>query len=187
MPAIELLGRALDYTRAALNDVTDADLHRPTPCTGWDLAGLLTHMDDGLDAFAEGAAGAVSIVPGWDAHARVTRLQVKACALHGLWRQVGHTEVLVGGVPLDTTTLVRAATLEIAVHGWDVGQATGWGRPLPEDLAWALLPDVTSLVDASDRPARFGPALAPADLSPSVRLLAFLGRSGAYHAAVRTA
>jgi hypothetical protein len=144
-------------------------------------------MDDGLDAFAEGAAGAVSIVPGWDAEARVTRLQVKACALHGLWSQAAHEEVLVAGVPLDTATLVRTATLEIAVHGWDVGAATGRGHPLPDDLAAALLPTAARLVDEADRPVRFGPARAPADPTPGARLLAFLGRTAPYHAVDRSA
>jgi uncharacterized protein (TIGR03086 family) len=184
MTALEMLGRALEYTCAALTGVTDADLHRPTPCAHWDLAGLLTHMDDGLDAFAEGAAGAVSLALGWDAHARVTRLQVKACALHRLWSRAAHEQVLVGGVPLDTATLVRTATLEIAVHGWDVGAATGRGAPLPDDLAEALLPTAARLVDDADRPARFGPALRPVDVTPGARLLAFLGRAEPHQAAV---
>ncbi len=187
MPAIEMLGRALEYTSAALTGVTDADLHRPTPCAHWDLAGLLTHMDDGLDAFAEGAAGAVSIAPGWDAEARVTRLQVKACALYSVWGQVTHDQVLVGGAVLDTATLVRTATLEIAVHGWDVGAATGRLRPLPDDLAEALLPTALRLVGEDDRPVRFGPVLVTADAAPGARLLAFLGRAVPYHRAAQPA
>ncbi len=185
--ATELLGRALEYTRAALTGVTDADLHRPTPCAGWDLAGLLTHMDDGLDAFAEGAAGTVSVVPGWDAAARVTRLQVKACALHSLWSRAAREEVRVGGLVLDTATLVGAAALEVAVHGWDVGAATGRGGPLPDDLAEALLPIAARLVDDGDRPVLFGPAHACADPAPGARLLAYLGRTPGHHAASRSA
>ena len=48
--ALELLERALGYTRGALATV-GADRSGPTPCAGWSLADLLCHMDDGLDAF----------------------------------------------------------------------------------------------------------------------------------------
>jgi len=50
--ALELLERALGYTRGALATV-GADRSGPTPCAGWSLADLLCHMDDGLDAFLD--------------------------------------------------------------------------------------------------------------------------------------
>ena len=57
--AVELLERSLSYTRVALSGISDDELGRPTPCTRWDLRDLLAHMDDALDAFTEGATGAV--------------------------------------------------------------------------------------------------------------------------------
>ena len=57
--AVELLERALGYTRVVLADVAEPMLGRPTPCAGWTLGELLRHMEDALDAFAEAAAGRV--------------------------------------------------------------------------------------------------------------------------------
>ena len=42
--AVELLDRALSYTRVTLHEVTDADLPRRTPCERWDLGQLLALM-----------------------------------------------------------------------------------------------------------------------------------------------
>ena len=77
---VELLERALGYTRTALARVDRTDLTRPTPCSRWDLAALLAHMDDALDAFLEAAGGLLVLtaaleitVHGWDV-ARALRL-----------------------------------------------------------------------------------------------------------------
>ena len=64
--AIELLDRALGYTRVVLAGVPGADLDRRTPCRDWNLGQLLAHMDDALDAFTEAAGGAVDVpARGW--------------------------------------------------------------------------------------------------------------------------
>jgi hypothetical protein len=86
-------------------------------------------------------------------------------------------QVVVGDRPAPTGLIVSAAALEIAVHGWDVGQATGDARDLPEDLARALLPVAREVVAPDDRPARFAAPLLPLPgASRSDSLLAFLGR-----------
>ena len=59
--AVELLDRALSYTRVALASVSDEVLAAPTPCQAWDLAALLTHMEDSPDTFAAGGRGAISV------------------------------------------------------------------------------------------------------------------------------
>ena len=59
--AVELLDRALGYTRACLAEVTAPTCRRRTPCDGWDLGQLLAHMEDALDAFTEGARGEVDL------------------------------------------------------------------------------------------------------------------------------
>jgi len=178
--AAELLDRALSYTRITLDDVTDADLGRRTPCTDWDLGRLLAHMEDGLDAFVEGAHGSVALEDRVPARVRVTRLQEKACALRTAW--VGAAPpatVRIGDRPVDTYVVALAAALEITVHGWDVGQAVGIDRPIPARLAEGLLPVATALVTDADRGDRFGePRPVAADALPQLRLLGFLGRDG---------
>ena len=175
--AVELLDRALTYTRATLNDVTDADLRRRTPCEQWDLGQLLAHMEDALDAFAEGARGEVELRDRIPARVRVDSLQHKACSLLVAWGSEPPRTVRIGEHELDTAMVVLAAALEITVHGWDVGQAVGTARPIPGALARGLLPVADSLVAEAERGPEFGaPRPVPADAAAETRLLGFLGR-----------
>ena len=178
--AVELLDRSLAYTRVALASVSDDRLCDPTPCAGWDLARLLQHMEDSLDAFGEGATGTVALTgPGAGpvpAAVRTGSLQQKACALLGAWSRPP-TCVRVGPYVVDTALVAEVAALEIAVHGWDVAQALGLDHPLPDALAGRLLPVAASLVSDQDRGRRFGPARPVLAVSEATRLLGFLGRN----------
>lgn len=176
--AVELLDRALSYTRVVLNDVTDGALSRRTPCERWDLGQLLAHMEDALDAFTEGAYGEVDLDDRIPAQVRVGNLQLKACALLGAWSHDDRpTTVRIGDHELDTSVVVLAAALEITVHGWDVAQALGLDQPIPDRLARGLLPAAASLVSEADRGNQFGaPRPVPAEAADQDRLLGFLGR-----------
>jgi len=175
--AVELLDRALSYTRVTLHEVTDADLARRTPCERWDLGQLLAHMEDALDAFAEGAHGAVDLHARVPVRVRVGNLQQKACALLAAWSREAPDHVTIGDHRLDTPVVVLAAALEITVHGWDVGRAIGADRPIPAELARGLLPVAETLLAESDRGSQFGaPRPVRADAPADVRLLGFLGR-----------
>lgn len=177
-PAVELLDRALSYTRVSLADVTDDHLGRPTPCAHWDLGRLLAHMDDALDAFAEGAAGAVDLDDRTPVRVRVESLQLKACALLAAWSRPGApARIRIGDQTIETPVVVLAAALEITVHGWDVSQAVGTARPIPQPLAAGLLPVAEALVADADRGIQFGvPRPVPAAAPAQDRLLGFLGR-----------
>jgi uncharacterized protein (TIGR03086 family) len=181
--AIELLDRALGYTRGVLAALDEEcpPLSRPTPCRQWDLGQLLTHMEDALDAFAEGAGGVVDLEARFPRAVRTDVLRHKACALLGAWSTQRPASVLVGDQVAPTAVVAAAAALEITVHGWDVAQTIGQtiGRPLPipAELAAGLLPVADATVSPHDRGPLFGPALEVPDDSPAeVRLLAFLGR-----------
>lgn len=177
--AVELLDRGLAYTRVQLGGVDDTMLAWPTPCTEWRLADLLAHMDDALDAFTEAAGGCVTLVPAaTSAPGRVFALQQKACALLGAWSHPAPGDVRVGDRDLASPLVVATAALEVSVHGWDVGRATGAGRPLPDALAAALLPVAEATVGSGGRGVRFGAARrVPPGASAGSRLLADLGRS----------
>jgi uncharacterized protein (TIGR03086 family) len=176
--AVELLDRALAYTRVVLSGVDGADLHRRTPCRGWDLGQLLGHMDDALDTFTEASRGVVEIpARGWSPR-RVDRLREKACTLLGAWAGQPPSGVRVGDAALSSELLLATAALEITVHGWDVSWATTGPAPIPEELADRLLVVAHRVVDAADRGVRFAPPVVPAaGASSGERLLAFLGRT----------
>ncbi len=203
--AIGLLESALDYTRAVLGHLDadpdrPADLTRPTPCRDWDLGRLLAHLEDSLDAFAEGAHGAVSLDPRVPAPVRAAALRRKACHLLGSWSAATAGSVTIGGRPLPTSVVAGAAALEVTVHGWDVaatlhrpdtgpstttatasavstGPPAGPLSPIPPGLASALLEVASAMVDPADRRGLFAAprATTPED-DPETRLLAFLGR-----------
>jgi len=175
--ALELLERALGYTRGALATV-GADRSGPTPCAGWSLADLLCHMNDGLDAFLEAAGGAVRVEVPRRPVSDLEALQGKACHLLGVWSSPTPEYVVVGDHPVPSPLLVSAAALEIAVHGWDVGRATGALPDLPDDLALALMPVAQAVVLPEDRPDRFAPPRRTGQTVGSADvLLGFLGRS----------
>ena len=178
LPAsVELLARALDYTRTRLAGVHGGVLDRPTPCARWRLGDLLVHMEDSLDAFTEAAGGRVEVHLTHTTEGRIAAIEEKACGLLGAWSRPGPGDVLVGGLDLASAVLVATAALEITTHGWDVGRATA-PVGIPEDLAAALLPVAHLTVSEADRGVRFGPAVGVADGAPAdVRLLAFLGRA----------
>lgn len=179
--AVELLERAVAYTGGALALVREADLGRPTPCAGWDLATLLRHMHDGLDAMAAGALHpALSLVPAhapYDGHELVASICQRARHLLGHWHPEPVGRVGLGDASLDRELFGAVGALEITVHGWDVATALGRTRPIPPVLAMDLWPVARDHISDADRPTRFGPVPDVADGVPSqVRLLAQTGR-----------
>jgi uncharacterized protein (TIGR03086 family) len=181
---LDLLERAVAYTRGVLVHVRPDALWCPTPCEGWDLAALLGHMEDSLAAVTEAAdLGRVPLRAAADPDGAVPvvrRLQSRACALLGAWSATTSRPggvPTVGGAGIPASLLGWAGALDIAVHGWDVSASLGPARDLPAALAEDLLPVAHTLVTDADRPARFAhPLLVSPAASPSERLLAFLGR-----------
>jgi uncharacterized protein (TIGR03086 family) len=184
LDSLEMLERAVGYTRVQLQAVTPELLCLPTPCEQWRLGALLDHMADSLDALTEAAdLGHVSVVdrtastcPPSPVHA-VERLRVRACGLLGAWSAVAQDDdVMVGDRPLSSSLLACAGALEVAVHGWDVSQATGVRAPIPAALARDLLIWADVLVSDVDRPGRFDYPITGPSIGPSSRLLMKLGR-----------
>ncbi len=176
--AIELLDRALGYTRGVLAELTRSNpaLTRRTPCREWDLGQLLAHMEDGLDAFTEGAGGTVSTEPRIPIATRAEALRVKACSLLGVWSRERPNLITIGDQAAPASVVVAAAALEITVHGWDVAQAIGCAAPIPAALAESLLLVADALVSPHDRGSLFDCALEVDESSADEHLLAFLGR-----------
>jgi uncharacterized protein (TIGR03086 family) len=181
--AVELLERSLAYTRGTLADVRPELLGTATPCAGWTLGHLLAHMEDALDAFTEAASGRVRVDPVPETTTRVDALREKACALLGAWAAArpAAAEIAIGDVGLDAPVLVATAALEITVHGWDVGQATGGRARIPDDLARGLLAVALQVIGPLDRGPRFACARPVSAEAPyDERLLAWTGRSASH-------
>ncbi len=184
---VELLERAIGYTRVSLALVTPELMAAPTPCARWDLRSLLVHMEDSLTSLHEAGTVrrvGVRVTPRRPPVDLVGALRARACQILAEWSADqdrmspgGSRDVVVDGRPLTSPVLTSAGALEVTVHGWDVATACGARRPIPDDLANDLLRIAPVLVTEADRPGRFRPALGPsADASPGEKLLAYLGR-----------
>jgi uncharacterized protein (TIGR03086 family) len=196
-----LLADAISYALGNVEPVTPDLLARPTPCREWDLRMLLQHGCESLAALEEGfATGCVRLTAtgdcpdasGPDAGAPdgsgpdasrpaacgpagvfVTR----ARSLLACWARAGSPAVAIGGLPLAAEVVAAAGALEIAVHGWDVAQASGSRLAIPPSLAARLLQVAPLLVTGTDRPQLFAaPVAVRCEASASEKLTAFLGR-----------
>jgi uncharacterized protein (TIGR03086 family) len=190
---VALLERAVSYALGQLHAVTPAALSRPTPCARWDLRALLDHMNDSLGALHDAMRLRqvdLDPLPANPAADLVPLLRSRAGGLLGLLAGLGSVEepgavagagggvVRVGGCPVQVALVACAGAMDVAVHGWDVGQACGAGWPIPQPLAQDMLEISPLLVTAADRPSRFAaPVLVSPRARASDRLVAYLGRS----------
>jgi uncharacterized protein (TIGR03086 family) len=178
---VGLLEHAVEYLVGNLEVVTPASLSNPTPCSEWDMAALLRHLNDSLTALTEAAdVGLVGVHPIIDestGNDRVALVRDRAQAAVHAWSRTGRSLVAVNGWQLTSTIVVSTGALEVAVHGWDIARACGRHQPIPAHLAEDLLVLSMVLVTDRDRPVRFAPPVfVPRAASPSDRLVAFLGR-----------
>jgi uncharacterized protein (TIGR03086 family) len=179
---VELLERAIAYALGALRGAEPALLSRPTPCSGWNLHVLLRHTADSLEALGEAfATGRISLAesPGPAAGDPVHAVRAAAGRLLGEAALDADPDrrVLIGDHVLMTGVVVWTGALEIAAHGWDIGQTCGVGRPVPAGLADDLLTVAAALITDADRRSQFAaPVAVPRGVSPGDRLVAFLGR-----------
>ena len=178
---LELLERALGWTRGVLVDVRDDLADAPTPCAEWTLLDLLRHMVDSLSALAEAANGSVTLAAtpvdrSASAEMLTRSLCDLGCAVLGSWVHADQGPVDLVAGPLRRGVLTEVGALEVAVHGWDVARSCGSTASLPPMLAAGLLPVAARRVGPRDRAGSFGPVVEPAGTDPVSLLLAHLGR-----------
>jgi len=146
-PTSTLHRRALDLLGGLVATITPADLDRPSPCAGWDLAQLLAHMIGQNHGFADAAESDVGIEafadrpvrdPAAEWAASADRVGDALAAAVADDRSVLLAEFAAFG-RIPAPVLLGMHLLDTVVHGWDV--ATALGRPFrpDEDLVAATL------------------------------------------------
>jgi len=179
-----LLERAISYAAQSARDITPALLPCPTPCRGWNLDMLLRHASESLAALHDGTAtGHVSLIPAAPCHdpagdpARTFQDRVGRLLAVRATASCRHQVLDIGDLPLPAIAMECAGAIEIAVHGWDISQACGRPRPIPDTLAAPLLAIAPLLIPETGRHPLFGPPVtATAQAGPGDRLVAYLGR-----------
>ncbi|HEV8570017.1 MAG TPA: TIGR03086 family metal-binding protein [Actinoplanes sp.] len=182
---VAVLERSIAYALGSLAMVTPEALARPTPCRHWNLHDLLEHLHDSMAALQEAVeVGRIACAPGpavevpRPAGAVIPLVRDQAVRLLGAWANAnGSVAVCVEDELVTTPLIAGAGAIEVAVHGWDVAEACGQHRPIPDELADELLDLSVLFIRGWDRPARFArPIAVPANAPPGDRLVAFLGR-----------
>jgi len=172
---------------------TPTDLTRETPCVGWTLADLLSHMIAQHRGFAAAATGAPSTLPDWEPHPLsddpVAEYSAAADDVIAAFADVtsGDSDVWLPELarrPFAASDALTFQLVDDVVHAWDLARALDVPLHVDFDLAEAALAVALRVPDDA---ARRGPgfAFAPGlpvthDASTLDRTLLLLGRSPAW-------
>ncbi len=178
----ELFEAAGERAAAVLDGIDDSRLDAPTPCTEYDVRGLVNHLIHVVIQFQALAAKRpsdfsttpdyVAGEPDWRG-----RFAKETAQLAAAWAAPGALEGKTGLMDMPATTVSRMALGDLVVHAWDLARATGQTyEPVPEVLA-DITPVWAELVPGGRQMGAFGdPVPTPAGASPLDALLAMTGR-----------
>jgi uncharacterized protein (TIGR03086 family) len=181
-----------------VNTVRPKDLHRSTPCYGWDLSQLLAHMTVQHRGFAAAARGDAADPARWDtatvadavakdpagAYAAAAADVLAAFADDGVLDASFALPEFGPGAVFPGSQAIGFHFVDYVVHGWDVARAIDAPFTLPDEVIAEVLPLVFAVPDGDFRAASgspFAPAIAAGDeVSDLDRILLHLGRSPAW-------
>jgi uncharacterized protein (TIGR03086 family) len=185
MDRIDLLNRVMDDARTLVDSVTPRELDQPTPCTEWDVRGLIQHMAGVCSVFGDAVAGRepagqFGSTPAPDSDP-VSAFDAASRALTQAWQAPGVMDRTLK-LPFGETPAEMGINVVIAdqlVHAWDL--ATALGRPftMNQKAAEASLQMMQQIMKPEYRgPGRGFAEEVPCspDASLQERLLAFSGR-----------
>jgi uncharacterized protein (TIGR03086 family) len=167
----------LAVCQLVLRGVAEADYHRATVCTEFDVTQLADHLI-GSVTFLGTAAGADF------GQASATALEARVAAAAQATLEAWNTRGLDGTVKVGPNEMPAAAALgilsiEFQVHAWDFAQATGQQLTVPDALSQYVLGVANQIVTPEVRAG--GSFADPLEPGPDVgildRLIAFTGRS----------
>jgi uncharacterized protein (TIGR03086 family) len=194
---IDELSRMRDLDRTAVLAAAEvaarirpADLSLATPCDGWTVAGLLSHLSvqhRGFAAAARGEGGDLAVwAPRPPAPDPVADFLAATAEVLTTFGAVGAGAVPFRLPEISTTVEFPAAQamrfhfIDYVVHSWDLARSTGTGLDLDEPVlaaAWEVAQQVPDT--ARSRPGSpFGPKVAVPPGRPLLdRIVATLGRT----------
>ena len=180
MDDTDLLDQGLAWTSDRIAAVSTSSLDASTPCGRWSLRELLDHTIDTSGVFAgalvaptpEASRSMPATALPWatafaDIAIRTRQGWADPAALERTY------ELRFGTMP--GPIMASANLLEVVVHGWDIGQATGEAVAIPDALAVPILEFARAAIGDAQRGIDFAADLGVGD-TPSEQLVAFLGR-----------
>lgn len=179
--------RAVENTQRVIDGISPDQLHRPTPCADWDVAGLLQHVIAGNWWVAPLVEGQTIEEVGDRYDGDLVGDDPSAS-----YRSSGEAAVAAFNAPgaMDAPCAVSYGPvpgsiycghrfIDVLVHGWDLAVGTGGDTELPDELVETCIAVVLPQLEMLAGSAMFGGAHDPgADVAPQTRLLTLLGRDG---------
>ena len=204
MPTFRSQHRAAVLASVTVVDaVTLQQLTLPTPCAGWTLADLLTHMTAQHHGFAAAARGHGADADVWrtepfaravadnpaGTYAAAARDVLDAFDAEGIDEKPFAMPEFGPDVVIPGETAVGFHFVDYAVHAWDVAVTIGAPFALPDDVIAALVPVAMAVPDGDFRDADGSPfarALQSSDDDDFARVLRHLGRDPGWSQAYST-
>jgi uncharacterized protein (TIGR03086 family) len=188
MSDVEMMRRVLDETQRVVDRIDESQLDLPTPCTEWDVRGVLNHVTGGADMFA------ICVTDGLISDDRLVELltgdnlgrdyasSFRAASKRALdaFATPGAGDKMVklpfGEMP--AAIALRIAIFDVTVHAWDLAKATGQSTALDPEVLGAALEVGQQMIGPEMRQAgMFGGEVAIPDAAPvEDKLAAFAGR-----------
>jgi uncharacterized protein (TIGR03086 family) len=174
--------------------VRPADLDRPTPCAGWNLADLLAHMTVQHHGFAAAARGHGADLDNWRVESVVDAVREYPAGayasaandvLEAFWADGADDAPFAlpefgAGAVFPGSVAMGFHFVDYVVHGWDAAASLGVDYDVPADVLAAVLPLVLAVPDGDVRlldAVPFDAAVEPVDgASDLERILRHLGR-----------
>lgn len=177
---LDLCQRTLDDASSLISSLSPDDLAKPTPCSEWDVRGLVTHMIgvvDGLGGSIAGEGG-TGEPTGDDLGAAYKRVATRCMSN---WRQPGALERTISlmGNPAPAPVGATVIIGDQCIHTWDLATALGRDYAINPESAAATLELLKQFISPERRgPGQpFSAELPCAEDAPlQQRLLAFAGR-----------
>jgi uncharacterized protein (TIGR03086 family) len=182
---IERVQRVLDEAHAMIESASPAALSKQTPCSEWDVRGLIDHMIGVVNNFSAGFGGGQLTPPsgtaGLSGENPAAAYRQAVDNLMAALRQPGALDKTLklpfGEMP--GRQAIGIAIGDQSIHTWDLGKALGKPHTIDEGVAT----DVLGMLHQILTPDRRGPGKAFAAEVPCAasapageRLLAFSGR-----------
>ncbi len=179
------LQSALDLAVETARAVRPGQLDLPTPCTEYDVDGLIRHLAGAADRSVVAAAG--GNVPEPDPYSDVTitdvveLLAATAAAFSAAWADDATLDQMVSlpWATLPARVLVAIYLSEITTHTWDLAVATGQQPAFEEQAVEIALATMRMGLPAEPRDQTpFGPVQPVDDDAPAIQqLVAWCGRN----------
>jgi uncharacterized protein (TIGR03086 family) len=186
---------AVAVSTGLVSTVTPADLGKPTPCAGWDLADLLMHMTVQHRGFAAASRGSGADIAVWDpatvadavrrdpvgTYAAAAADVVDAFAADGVLETPFALPEFGPDVTVPGAQAIGFHLVDYVVHGWDVARTMNRAFDIPPEVVAAALPIAFAVPDGDFRDGEQSPfarAVATSDDDTDLnRMLSHLGRS----------